>query len=255
MERKAVRTVAYVLSCALICTFGMTIVAQGTRLVRRRNTISAMAEEENGENVRPLSPVWVIDPGHGGEDGGASDPSGQVVEKELNLAVAMRIAALAHLFGHDCHLTRADDRLLYDAYHDLSDYRGKKKTYDLRNRLRITEDAGATLFVGIHMNKFPKAQYHGLQVWYSPNDPKSADYAAFAQSYVKSTLQPENEREVKKATSSIYLLHRIRCPAILVECGFLSNPDECAALVAPEYQTALSAVLFAAAAECENANG
>ena len=254
MERKVVRAVAYVLSCALIFVFGMTVVAQGYRLVRRRITVSATAGKAAG-NVYPTAPVWVIDPGHGGEDGGASDPSGQVVEKTLNLAVARRIAEIAGLFGHDCRLTREDDRLLYDAYRDLTDYRGKKKTYDLRNRLRITEDAGATLFVGIHMNKFPQPQYHGLQVWYSPNDPKSADYAAFVQSYMKSTLQPDNERMVKKATSSIYLLHRIHCPAILVECGFLSHPDECAALATPEYQTALSAVLFAAAAECENANG
>lgn len=254
MDRKRIRSAAYVLSCALICTLGMICVVQGYHLARRRLTVSTVLKE-NGEYVRPAVPVWVIDPGHGGEDGGASDPSGQVVEKELNLAVAARFAEMAHLFGHDCRMTRTDDRLLYDAYHDLPEYRGKKKTYDLRNRLRIAEDTGATLFVGIHMNKFPKAQYRGLQVWYSPNDPKSADYASFVQSYVKSTLQPDNERAVKRATSSIYLLHRIPCPAILVECGFLSNPDECAALITEEYQNTLAAVLFAAVAECENANG
>ena len=248
MRKKAVRATAYVLVCAFVFTFGMTVAVQGYRLVRRGRAVQTA-------EVCPAPEVWVIDPGHGGEDGGASDVSGIVVEKTLNLAVSERIAAIAELFGHDCTMTRTDDRLLYDAYGDLTDYHGKKKTYDLRNRLRITEEAGATLFIGVHMNKFPKSQYHGLQVWYSPNDPKSADYAAFVQSYVKSALQPDNERTVKKATSSIYLLHRLCCPAILVECGFLSNEAECAALAAPAYQTALSAVLFAAIAECACTNG
>lgn len=246
MGGRIVHGVAYALACTLVFACGMTIVAQGVRFARRG--VPAANRE-----VTPSPAVWVIDPGHGGEDGGASDATGAVVEKTLNLAVAERIAAIAELFGHDCTLTRTDDRLLYDAYHDLPDYQGKKKTYDLRNRLRMAENAA--LFVGIHMNKFPKPQYHGLQVWYSPNDPKSADYAAFVQSYVKSALQPDNERAVKKATSSIYLLHRLRCPAILVECGFLSNEAECTALAAPAYQTALSAVLFAAIAECAGTNG
>ena len=246
LEGRIVRGLSYGLACALVFAFGMTIVTQGVRFARRVVPVANAA-------VPPAPELWVIDPGHGGEDGGASNATGAVVEKTLNLAVAERIAAAAKLFGHDCILTRTDDRLLYDAYHDLPEYRGKKKTYDLRNRLRMAENAA--LFVGIHMNKFPEPRYHGLQVWYSPNDPKSADYAAFVQSYVKSTLQPDNERAVKKATSSIYLLHRLRCPAILVECGFLSNETECAALATPAYQIALSAVLLAAIAECAGANG
>lgn len=250
MQKKWIRAFSFILICTLFLAFAMTIFGQSYRLVRRRLAVS-------GENILETkrAPVWVIDPGHGGEDGGASDKSGSLLEKDLNLAVAGKFAAIARLFGHDVRLTREDDRLLYDIYNDLTEYTGKKKTYDLRNRLRMSEELGATVFIGIHMNKFPKEQYKGLQVYYSPNDPLSADYAAFVQSYVKTVLQPDNTRAIKKATSSIFILHRIHCPAVLVECGFLSNAEDCVSLAAPDYQTALAATLFTAIAECEATGG
>ncbi|MBQ8332614.1 MAG: N-acetylmuramoyl-L-alanine amidase [Clostridia bacterium] len=193
------------------------------------------------------SPVLLIDPGHGGEDGGAS--VGNILEKDLNLTVSRNLADICTIFGQNVQLTRNSDILLYDAYDDLEDYAGKKKTYDLRNRLRMAEESGASLFVGIHMNKFPQEKYKGLQVYYTPNAAGSENAARLIQTYARKYLMPENEREIKEATQAIYILDRIQMPAVLVECGFLSNPAECANLCDPAYQVKLAASVFAASME------
>lgn len=189
----------------------------------------------------------VIDPGHGGEDGGAN--VGDLMEKDLNLTVAKNLDMICAIFGYSAKMTRTEDTLLYDHYGDLSDYTGHKKTYDLKNRLRIAEESGAELFVGIHMNKFPEPKYRGLQVYYSGNSSDSQTVARTVQSYAKKYLTPDNEREVKSAGDSIYILKRIGIPAILVECGFMSNPEECTSLQTPEYRTRLASVIFASSAE------
>lgn len=193
------------------------------------------------------SAVVMIDPGHGGEDGGASD--GGVLEKGLNLAVAADLADYFDLFGIPAAMTRTEDTMLYDAYGDLADYKGHKKSYDLRNRLRMTEESGARLLVSVHMNKFPQPSTRGMQIYYSPNTPESASAASVLRSYGQTYLSPDNRRETKKATDAIYLLKRAKMPAVLVECGFLSNPDERALLVTPAYQEKVAAVLFAGIAE------
>ncbi len=203
-------------------------------------------EIEDGESAPAR--LLMIDPGHGGEDGGASSESG-LVEKELNMLVSDDIAHLCLLFGLPYELTRESDVLLYDLYDELEDYTGKKKSLDLKNRLRLTEESGATMFLGIHMNKFPDSQYSGLQVYYSPNDPDSASVAAELQTFVAAHLQQENTRETKRASSSIFLLNRLEIPAILVECGFLSNIDESAKLGDSAYRSTLACTIFAPIAE------
>ncbi len=190
---------------------------------------------------------FVIDPGHGGEDGGAN--VGDILEKDLNLAVSECLTDVCTLFGYSSQMTRTEDTLLYDYFNDLSDYTGHKKTYDLKNRLRIAEESGAELFVGIHMNKFPQSKYRGLQVYFSPNDPGSEIAARLVQSYAKKYIAPDNAREIKGSGDSIYILKRIEQPAILVECGFISNPEECTALQTPEYRARLAAVIFSSCAE------
>ena len=139
--------------------------------------------------------------------------------------------------------------MLYDRYGDLEDYSGKKKTFYLKNRLRLAEEVDGMLFCSIHMNKFPDTSCSGLQVYYSPNVAESQSYASLLQSYARTFLDAGNDREIKKATSAIYLLHRIQTPAVLVECGFLSNPTECEKLKTPSYQLQLASVLTAALAE------
>jgi N-acetylmuramoyl-L-alanine amidase len=99
------------------------------------------------------------------------------------------------------------------------------------------------------MNAYPLSQYHGLQVWYSPNNPQSQMLAESVRSMISGTLQKENDRQCKRATSSIYLLHHLEMPAILVECGFLSNPEEAALLANEDYQRTLARLLFLAIME------
>ena len=99
------------------------------------------------------------------------------------------------------------------------------------------------------MNAFPQSQYRGLQVYFSGNDPRSCDLASIIQDNTKSLLQTNNDRKIKKASSNIYLLHRITSPAVLVECGFLSNPEEERKLNTPEHQKKIAAILAAVLAQ------
>lgn len=192
-------------------------------------------------------PLIIIDPGHGGEDGGAVE--GGVLEKDLNLEISARLSELYSLFGVPHTSTRTEDKMLYDKYVELDDYKGHKKTYDLRARLQMAEESGAAIYVGIHMNRFTKPQYKGLQVYYSPNTSDSEKAAAITQSYAKRYLDPTNERETKKATQAIYILKRIKIPAILIECGFLSNEEERVKLTTSDYQRELAASIFASTVE------
>lgn len=205
--------------------------------------IFSCVAQRNGESKRadvpPEDPVpltVIIDAGHGGEDGGAVSASG-LLEKDLNLDIALRLCRRLEEEGARVILTRDSDTLLYDRN---VDYRGRKKALDLAARRRIAEENPSAIFVSIHMNAYPQTQYRGLQVWYSPNDPRSRALAERIQNTVSAQLQPENDRRIKSATSAIYLLHHITSPAVLVECGFLSNPEEAAALATEEYRERLA---------------
>lgn len=192
-------------------------------------------------------PVIVIDAGHGGVDSGAVGVDGRL-EKDINLSVANKLAKLCRLSGIECVLTRTEDRMLVD-----DSITSHRKMHDLRNRLNITEEIFAAgrevILVSIHMNNFPSPKYSGLQVWYSKNTPESSELAAFIQGYARTWLDVSNTRQIKAATSAIYLLDRASVPSVLVECGFLSNPDECARLGTDEYQTDVAVTVFAAICE------
>lgn len=191
-----------------------------------------------------ISQTIVIDAGHGGEDGGTVGNG--LIEKDLNLDIALRLASLLRERGINVVLTRQTDTMLYDKN---SDYKGKKKALDLRARLEIAEGCDDPIFVSIHMNYFAQVKYSGLQVYYSPNDPESRVLAETIQKRVASSLQPSNHRAVKESTSAIFLLHNLKCPAVLVECGFLSNPEEAALLATEEYRAALANEIFLALEE------
>ena len=174
----------------------------------------------------------IIDAGHGGEDGGTSSASG-LVEKDVNLEIAKLITKELEKQGINVILTRSDDRLLYDPN---SDYQGRKKKLDLAARLEIMKNTENAIFISIHMNAFTDPSCSGLQVWYSKNDTESYELAKKIQNNARLHLQPENKRVVKEATSAIHLLHNATCPAVLIECGFLSNPDEAARFESSEYR-------------------
>lgn len=178
----------------------------------------------------------ILDAGHGGEDGGAVSAGG-LQEKAVNLDLTLRIRDFLVENGVRVVLTRDSDVLLYDRN---TDYRGRKKALDLQARREIAEQIPGGVFVSIHMNAFPQKQVHGLQVWYSPNHADSALLAGAVQEEVRTRLQPENNRKTKQAGSNIYLLHHLQIPAVLVECGFLSNPDEAALLATEGYREQLA---------------
>ncbi len=192
--------------------------------------------------AQPKTPklTVVLDAGHGGEDGGAVSSNG-IFEKDVNLAVTLFLRDLLELSGTTVVLTRETDTLLYDKN---VDYHGRKKALDLAARRKIAENTENCVFVSIHMNAFPQEKYHGLQVWFSNNHSASKTLAESVQIAARETLQPENHRLPKATTSSIYLLHHLQMPAILVECGFLSNPTEAELLGNVSYQKQLAALLF-----------
>lgn len=181
----------------------------------------------------------VLDAGHGGEDGGAQGNG--LIEKDLNLDITLRVATLLREQGVNVVLTRDTDVLLYDKN---SNYEGKKKYQDVRKRLEIAKEQENPVLVSIHMNYFSQTKYSGLQVWYSKNDSSSKILANGIQSNIKAALQPNNKRVTKQATSSIFLLHNATFPAVLIECGFLSNPDEARSLGDADYRQKLANVIF-----------
>ncbi len=182
----------------------------------------------------------VIDAGHGGEDGGTVGVNG-ALEKDLNLSLSEVLGAMLEFSGYEVVQTRKEDKLLYDRNEN---YHGRKKVLDLKGRLEIAQNTSPDIFIGIHMNAFPEQKYSGLSVYYSKNDPRSKDAAEIIRANVIGTLQPYNNREIKAANSNIYILNRITYPAILVECGFLSNPEECEKLSSYEYRRELSLVFY-----------
>lgn len=185
-------------------------------------------------------PTVVIDAGHGGEDGGAVGING-CIEKELNLDIALILRDLLTASGVNVRMTRTEDIMLYDAAAP-----GKKKIQDLKKRVEIGEENEDSLTVSIHMNTYPSPKYSGAQVYYSPNHPESKALAETVQGNIRAYLQPDNQREIKSATSAIYLLHNIKNPAILVECGFISNRAEAELLCDEGYRHKVALTVYSA---------
>ncbi len=182
----------------------------------------------------------VIDAGHGSPDGGAVGNSG-IPEKDLNLSIAKLVQMYFEQSGIEVVMTRTDDAGLFDA--DDRSVREKKRN-DLRKRERIMNESQADLFISIHMNKFEDSRYSGPQVFYSPNTEFSGQLAEALQSELIAVLQPSSHREIKKASSDIYLLKKAEIPAVLVECGFLSNPQEESLLQNEDYQNRIAWAIY-----------
>lgn len=185
------------------------------------------------------SGVVLIDPGHGGFDGGAVAADG-TTEKHLNVAISLCLRDLLTVCGVPVTMTRTTDVGLNE---ETATSIREKKASDMRRRLSLYEEA--SLVISIHQNHFSQTQYSGTQVFYSPNHPYSAVLAQQMQETVTSLIQPQNTRECKKATDGIYLLYHTNTPAVLVECGFLSNPEEREKLKTPAYQQEMAFALMA----------
>lgn len=196
------------------------------------------AKSASLDDPAPTCHTVIIDAGHGGRDGGASADDDGTLEKDLNLAVAKKLAALLETANVRVIMTRDSDIELADPASD------HKKRDDLNARLAIAAEAENAIFVSIHMNKFPVEKYSGLQVYYSPNNEKSALLARQIQAD-STALAPANDRKIKAADENIYLLSHIEIPAVLVECGFLSNFEEKERLKTDDYQKKLAVCLYA----------
>ena len=181
-------------------------------------------------------PTIIIDPGHGGIDGGAV--GGQLIEKDLNLDIALSLRDMLKSKGYEVILTRESDVMLSDA-----EVTSSKKASDLSARLKIMKNTENAVFVSIHMNAFSDKRYGGLQVYYSANDKRSRSLALLIQDKAVLELQPQNTRKIKEAGENIYLLNRATCPAVLIECGFLSNAGDCTSLASESYRQRLAEVL------------
>lgn len=210
--------------------FLAAVVLLGTGIASRSVTVLAQGEP------LPRAFCVVIDAGHGGEDGGATSCTG-ASESGINLDISLRVNDLLHLLGCKTLMIRTTDTAIYTQGTTIA----QKKVSDLKERVRIINTTQNAIFLSIHQNHFPDARYWGAQVFYSENAESEALATKLQQSFVASINRGSN-RKTKKATG-IYVMEHISCPAVLVECGFLSNYEEESKLRSPEYQKKLACVI------------
>ena len=185
-------------------------------------------------------PVIIIDPGHGGEDGGAVSSNG-IKESVINLSVALKLESVLAFCGVDTVLTRTDESIEYPP--NASTVR-ERKNFDMKRRAAIADLYDNAIFISIHQNKYISPQPHGAQVLYS---------AVFGSRELAETLQAKlkeldrtNRREAVSAPENLYLMRTIKCPSILLECGFLSNERDIAMLTDNEYQLSIAEAIASA---------
>ena len=185
--------------------------------------------------------VYVLDAGHGGEDGGAVSPDG-VKESGVNLDVTRELDAVLRFLGRETVLTRSDDVSVYSGGAETL---RQKKVSDLKNRVALVNDTPDAVLVSIHQNSLPSVpSVHGAQVFYGKIEQSEA-LAVSVQSALNQTVNVGNEKHEKKIDPSIFLMKNVNCPAILIECGFLSNAAESARLQEPDYQKTLAVAIAA----------
>lgn len=206
----------------------------------------SLARLAPAEPARPVAgwgekqPQVILDPGHGGMDGGAVSADG-LQEKDLNLAVARKTRMLLKLAGVDAAMTRDSDISL--AYRQGQTVAQNKRN-DLKARAQLARQLPRSDFISIHMNQFSQAQYRGAQVFYGPNS-RSPALAQRMQDAFRA-VDPANSRQTKPAPAEIYLMKQVEAPAVIAECGFLSNPQEATLLAQQDYQKKLALAITGA---------
>lgn len=215
----------YVLSLSLLLLFAV-------HGLRDTSTVST---------TEVLHPVIILDPGHGGMDGGATGADG-TLESDLNLSISLKTDAVLGLLGENTLLTRDTDR-------DLSSQDAvsisQKKVSDIRNRVSLVNSHPDSILLSIHCNSFGESQYHGAQVFYNALG-DSQDLAAGIQAQINRDVDASNHRESKKIQPDVYLMGHIDVPGVLVECGFLTNPQELSMLNTDAYQKKLAIAIAVA---------
>lgn len=209
MSRTLRVIMALLMIIAVYCTFRFRLVSSSVS-----NTTDA--------------PVIVIDPGHGGDDPGKIGING-ALEKDINLAISMKLKECLEKAGYRVVVTRPDDAGLYER-----DAKNKKMS-DMKQRCRIIEEANASMVISIHQNSFSKESVRGAQVFYYKYSTEGKRLAEAIQQMLREQLDSENNRVVKD-NSSYYMLLHTPCPTVIVECGFLSNQEEADKLITDSYQ-------------------
>lgn len=212
--------------CMLVLTFG------GSRAVTVLSENAPVSERK----------CVIIDPGHGGVDGGATSCTG-VLESNINLQISLRLNDLMHLLGIDTIMIRDSDRSIHTQGNTIA----QKKISDLKQRVSIVNSQKDALLISIHQNHFTDSRYFGPQVFYGRGE-GSAEFAKTMQSILTRNLCPDSNRQAKSA-KGVYLMEKVECTALLIECGFISNPEEEARLLRSDYQRALCCVIAAASGE------
>ncbi len=181
-------------------------------------------------------PTLIIDAGHGGQDCGTIANDG-TYESVINLAISYKLKEFLLSFGFNVLMTRTDDNLIGD--NSLGTIRERKRS-DVRKRLDIVENTENPVLISIHQNYFSLPQYYGVQVFYSGNHLESKKIAQEVQSSSVNHLQKDNKRQIKLSGKEIWLLYNVKTPAIMVECGFLSNQNELNKLKDDAYQNEIA---------------
>lgn len=195
----------------------------------------ALGKKQDTAAVAGSGSTLVIDPGHGGIDSGAVGIDG-TRESDLNLAIALKLRALAELYGMENTLLRQDDSSLCDS-EDYSEHR------DLECRTELTCAVLNPVYISIHQNDYPTAQPNGAQVIYAAGE-GSREFGSITHANLLNVLYPQSRRVAEPATKRLYILSHLSCPAILVECGFVSNAIDLENLKKPAYQTSIAAIMM-----------
>ena len=189
-------------------------------------------------NAEENNKVIVIDPGHGGIDGGAKSENG-VIEKDINLSISLKTKAALESKGYKVIMTRSEDVGLYTEGKKVRE----KKIEDLGNRVKIKKDNKCDAFISIHQNMFPQKNCKGAQVWSANNEP-SQKLGKIIQQKFKEEVDQNNKREAKVAKKEYKILNDgYEGASVIVECGFLSNPEECELLGKEDYQNKIANTL------------
>ena len=220
MKERMEKGFSLVLGALLVIS--MLYVARGAAvLVNGRNV-------ENTEDISQSQICVVIDAGHGGDDPGKIGIN-QLLEKDVNLSIALKVRQYLEAQGIKVVMTREDENGLYDSGAP------NKKVQDMKRRVALIEETAPAITVSIHQNSYPEEYVHGAQVFYYDGSRDGQLLAQLLQEQLVQKLDPENHRQIK-ANDSYYLLKKTDVPIVIVECGFLSNQAEAKLLGQEEYQ-------------------
>ncbi len=216
----------------LLLVLAMVMVArESAQFVSTIEENTRKAFQKDGSEI-----TIVVDAGHGGIDPGKIGIN-KALEKDINLAIALKLARNLRENGINVVMTRTDDNGLY------KETDSNKKVVDMKNRLAIIEEAKPALAVSIHQNSYPDSSVSGVQVFYYKDSVKSKDAAEILQTQLIKTLKPKKER-VAKDNSSYYLLKKTSVPIVIVECAFMSNPTEAQLLTQDDYQEKVAWAIY-----------